>query len=304
MCDIWKNKNETFLPPDIYRKLPSGLKNIDITGGEPFLRPDIPLVVQILKQTAPKARLLITTNGFLVDKIRDQLPDILRFDPKIAFRVSLDGIGAAHEGTRRIPGAFSKAIKTIENLKSAGVSDVGVIFTMMERNKDQMLMVYDLSRKLKINYSLNIINESPIYYGHHKKQLSPKAGEIKSDMEKLFNKQVMSINPKDWAKAWFNLSSLEYLATHKRKITCGAGEEFIYVDPLANIYLCHIKPWRIGNLKIQTFTDIWENKTRVDMAIKAHNCDDCWIMCTARDSIRKNYKKIISSEMLSVFRRS
>ena len=40
ICDIWKRKNRQELSPVIYKKLPQGLKNIDITGGEPFLRND------------------------------------------------------------------------------------------------------------------------------------------------------------------------------------------------------------------------------------------------------------------------
>ncbi|MCL4200798.1 4Fe-4S cluster-binding domain-containing protein, partial [Patescibacteria group bacterium] len=60
-CDIWKNRGLDFLPVSIYKKLPTSLEMVDITGGEPFLRNDIPEIVRIIRKRCPKARILITT---------------------------------------------------------------------------------------------------------------------------------------------------------------------------------------------------------------------------------------------------
>src|SRR5512143_799577 len=87
-CDIWKNKGMDFLPVEIYRKLPASLEMVDITCGEPFLRDDLPEVVRAIREICPKARIRITTNGFLPQKIRKHIGAILKADPKIAFRMS------------------------------------------------------------------------------------------------------------------------------------------------------------------------------------------------------------------------
>ena len=48
MCDLWKKKPKEEMPAHLYRKLPSGLKYIDITGGEPFLRKNLAKIINVL----------------------------------------------------------------------------------------------------------------------------------------------------------------------------------------------------------------------------------------------------------------
>ena len=38
MCDIWKNQMKDELRPEEFAKVPSGLRDINLSGGEPFLR--------------------------------------------------------------------------------------------------------------------------------------------------------------------------------------------------------------------------------------------------------------------------
>lgn len=292
MCNIWKNKGADFLPVETYRKLPSSLKMIDITGGEPFLRPDLPDLVRVLKETCPHARLLITTNGFLPDKIASALPKILSADPNIAFRVSLDGWGKMHERIRRIPHAFDKVMKTIAILKDASVRDVGIIFTLMRQNKRDLLKVFRFCKSQSLNFSLNIVHDSPIHYGTGKVSLRPDPESVKSEFDYIFWHQLKSMNPKDWAKAWLNKNLYYYMSTHHRPLSCGAGESFFYLDPHANIYLCHLKNWPIGNLLKSDFRNIWESWEKKKLIMKARSCSDCLISCTAKDAIAKHKFKV------------
>ena len=157
MCDIWQNKGLDYLPLEIYRKLPDSLEMIDITGGEPFLRPDIPELAAVLHETCPKARLLITTHGFMTEKIENQLEALLKADPGIAFRVSLDGLGKVHEEIRRIPQAFEKVLETLALLQKNGVKDLGIIFTLMKQKRGDIVNISSLSGLIGIpgqtNYS-------------------------------------------------------------------------------------------------------------------------------------------------------
>lgn len=91
MCDIWKNNIQNELLPIDYFKLPDSLKDINITGGEPFLRPDIEEIINNIKKACPRARLIINTNGFLPQNIENKIKRILQIDPDIAIRLSLDG---------------------------------------------------------------------------------------------------------------------------------------------------------------------------------------------------------------------
>lgn len=292
-CDIWKHKGIDFLPLSIYKKLPPSLEMIDITGGEPFLRPDIPELVGVIRQTCPKARILITTNGFLVEKIRSQIAAVVQNDPNIAIRISLDGWGKTHEKIRNIPNAFSLVMQSIQILKDANVKDIGIIFTLMNKNYKELRQVFSYCKKNHLAFSLNVVHDSPIYFGKGKTPLSPNPALVQSDFHHIVSKQLLSLSPKDWAKAWFNYYSYQYLITKRRPLPCGAGENFFYMDPAANIFMCHLKNWPIGNLKTQNFMDIWKNNAKQGFLPKAHACNDCWIICTAKDAIKKNAPSVL-----------
>ncbi len=80
---------------------------------------------------------------------------------------------------------------------------------------------------------------------------------------------------------------------HHRPLPCGAGENFFYMDPFANVFMCQIKNWPIGNLRKQSFEDIWYSKAKSQFLPKAEACNDCWIVCTAKDAIKKNKLKVM-----------
>ncbi len=293
MCDIWKNKTKDLINVEVFKKLPKSLRMIDITGGEPFIRNDIGQVVRVIKDRCPKARLLITTNGLLPDKIKKQLPEILRYDPKIAFRVSLDGGRRTHDKMRQIPGAFDKATVSLKILRQESIRNLGVIFSMTKVNSSEAKMIYDYCKKERLKFSLNLVHDSSIYFGKKHMILRPEYKKVKEGLEYIVKQQKRSFIPQNWAKSWFNKQLLRYLRTHKRPLKCGAGESFFYMDPLGNIYACQFKSWLIGNLLTSNFETIWESQMRDKIVNKASKCDDCWMMCSARDEMIKNKQKVI-----------
>jgi len=150
ICDIWKRKNRQELSPVIYKKLPQGLKNIDITGGEPFLRNDLVKIVEVVKKTCPKARILVTTNGSMPLKIAKTSQKMLKFDKNLAFRVSLDGIGKTHDKIRGVINSYKKTVETIRILKELNVKDLGIIFTLSKLNQDELPKVLDFCKQEKL----------------------------------------------------------------------------------------------------------------------------------------------------------
>lgn len=287
-CDIWKNRGNDFQPVDVYKKLPPSLRMVDITGGEPFLRPDIPNIVQTIRRHCPKARILITTNGFLPKTIEKYARKITTIDPDIAIRISLDGWKKTHEKVRRIPQAFEKVEQSIEIFRNAGVRDIGLTFTLMHINKHELRDVYAYCKKHALSFSLNVVHDSPIYYGTGKKHLNAKPESVKDHFRWLFRQQIQSMRPSDWGKAWFNRYSYEYMLHHRRPLPCGAGENFFYMDPFANIFMCQLKNWPIGNLRTQSFRHIWSSEAKKRFLPHAAACNDCWIVCTAKDAIKQN----------------
>ena len=62
MCNIGKIKDYPELSVGAYKKLPSSLKDINISGGEPFLRHDLPQIIKVVKKQCPKAHIILSTS--------------------------------------------------------------------------------------------------------------------------------------------------------------------------------------------------------------------------------------------------
>lgn len=118
MCNIWQKKNEEqTLSPELFRYLPKNLKEINITGGEPFLHPEIVTITKQIAAACPKARIIFSTNGSCPEQITVALEKILQTIKNIGVAVSLDGVGATHDFLRGVKNSFIHAILTIRLLK-------------------------------------------------------------------------------------------------------------------------------------------------------------------------------------------
>ncbi|HOO76393.1 MAG TPA: radical SAM protein [bacterium] len=89
------------------------------TGGEPFLRSDLPEIVEVFYRNNHIQNVGIPTNGGLTEKVVGAVEEILRRCPGLDLMVdvSIDGIGPDHDEIRRVPGLFEKAMETFRRLK-------------------------------------------------------------------------------------------------------------------------------------------------------------------------------------------
>jgi radical SAM protein with 4Fe4S-binding SPASM domain len=291
MCDIWKKKTSKAdeMPISSYRALPDTLRDINITGGEPFLRDDLPEIIRTIKATCPKARIVISTNGILVNKIRSRIPKILEHDSNIAVRVSIDGMGPHHDSIRGISDAFKKAIESASLMKHEGVRDFGIAMTLTSENDDQLLDVYRFAKKLDIEFSVTLVSGSEIYFGTDKADLRPR---VLSQLATLSKQEYLAWKPKHWFRGWFAETLLHYANTGERNLACDAGSGFFYLDPTGDIYACHLKSARIGNLQEQSFASIWDSARAIEVQNQLKGCQDCWMICTCKSEFFKQRIKI------------
>ncbi|MBK5947711.1 hypothetical protein CCR83_14955 [Rhodobacter veldkampii DSM 11550] len=98
------------------------LPEVVLTGGEPFMNPDI---IEILRAVLARAgHAVVLTNGMgpmQRPRVQAGLLDLLRdFGPRLVLRVSLDHFRAdRHDGERRM-GAFARTVQGIDGLLGRG----------------------------------------------------------------------------------------------------------------------------------------------------------------------------------------
>ncbi|MFH1037254.1 MAG: radical SAM protein [PVC group bacterium] len=89
------------------------------TGGEPFLRQDLPEIIRIFHRNNHILNVGIPTNGSLTERVVETVRKIMDTCPgmDLMVDVSIDGIGADHDEIRGVPGLFEKAMATFHELK-------------------------------------------------------------------------------------------------------------------------------------------------------------------------------------------
>lgn len=159
MCNIWKEDRKEDIKLKCltkYKNSPFGryLRILDITGGEPFLC-DVPSIIKAVDNG--KIRLiLISTNGFLSEKIERDLKSILNMTrSNIIIDVSIDGIGKKHDEIRGVAGAYERALGTVKRLKSLREDRIRISWklTILKENLEQIVDCYKKAKELDVDFT-------------------------------------------------------------------------------------------------------------------------------------------------------
>lgn len=125
MCFYWepiethdKSKELSF---DQIEKLSRSFKNliqVTLTGGEPFLRDELPEIVRAYYKNSGAMFFAIPTNGYLPDKQIPMVKEILKNAPeaRIEIAISIDGTEEIHDYIRKVPGGYKKLKQTYSEL--------------------------------------------------------------------------------------------------------------------------------------------------------------------------------------------
>ena len=293
ICNIWREKPAKDLESRFYQNLPSSLRKISISGGEPFLREDLVDIIRILNKNNP--RFVISTNGLAPELIKKRLKEILKITKKVGIRVSVDGIGKAHDNIRGVHGSFKRALKTIEICKEMGIKDLGLFFIMQDKNLDELKNVYFLSRKLRISFGCCPVDNSYSYKKYDNKLT--KIGKIRTNLNFLIRNELKSNRSKSWFKSFFYYGMYFYLQERiKQKkgmvLNCTGLRKFFLLDADGRIFPCTITNKSVGNIKKDKFNKIWKSKKAQDLRNFIKDCPTgCWTACNVNTSIRANIFK-------------
>jgi len=119
------------------------------SGGEIYLRDDLPEISRVFYTNNRPAIMLFPTNGLLPGRIKDMTEQILMDCPRsvIAVKLSLDGLHEDHDRLRRTPGSFAKTMETYGQLSELldvyPHFELGVNTVFCSDNQDQMDSIID-----------------------------------------------------------------------------------------------------------------------------------------------------------------
>lgn len=293
MCNIWQSGDSVNLDPALAAKLPSSLRYVNLSGGEPFLHTGLEDIVRAVRQSCPSAQTIISTNGLLgTEKMLERMEEIRNIDPEIGVAVSIDGLGPVHDRIRGIDGAFDRCVGFIKGLQEAGMTNLRIAFTVVDENVDDFHKVYELSRELGIEFTCALAQESPHYF-----QTSDigrvDLGRLRRELNIVAERELGTNRPKRWARAYFSRGLYEFATGEGRPLACRAAEDFFFLSPDGDVYSCNILDLPLGSLTDATFDEIWDSAAARDARRKVAACElGCWMVCTARSSMKRNPARV------------
>jgi MoaA/NifB/PqqE/SkfB family radical SAM enzyme len=248
MCNIWQLKPQEFLSIDDFAKVPSSLKDINISGGEAFMRSDVVDIVKVIHAKCDNPRIVVSTNGFRTQQIIAAMEELRRTIPNIGIGVSLDGIGETHNRIRGVKYAWENATATLKQLRERGFTNVRIGFTAMNENAHEMRLVYDFANEIGVQFTTAVAQNSDIYFSTQVNQNV--ADETLYDaLGYVMKHELKSYHPKRWLRAYFESGTLVFNREKRRILECRAGIDFFYLAPEGIVYPCLTIPSPMGDLK-------------------------------------------------------
>jgi radical SAM protein with 4Fe4S-binding SPASM domain len=290
MCHIWKYPTDIKkeIKPKELEILPD-LKFINITGGEPFVRKDIEEIIEVAFKKAP--RVVISTAGYQVDQI---LALAEKF-PRIGIRVSIEGLSTINDYLRGRKSGFDRGIKTLMGLQSLGIKDIGFGITVSNNNSADMLELYELSKKLKMEFATAAYHNS--YYFHKEDNKITNEDVVIDNFYELIDRLLKEKHPKSWFRAFFNLGLINYIKGNRRLLPCEAGTVNFFIEPYGDVYPCNgleEKYWKesMGNIRdFDTFDALWQSAQAQRVRELVATCPkNCWMVGTAAPVMKKYIK--------------
>ncbi|MEZ4600785.1 MAG: radical SAM protein [Syntrophotaleaceae bacterium] len=285
MCNTWQfpSRPEDEISPDIVQKLPNGLKFINITGGEPFIREDLEDIVAIALKKA--ARVVISSNGYFTEK----MIQLGKRHPDLGFRVSIEGLPAANDKLRGIPNGFDHGLRSLLGLRAIGLKDLGFGITVSDVNAKDMIDLYRLADAMGLEFATASTHNS--YYFHKHDNGFNDCEMIAGEFEKISCELLKTWKVKNWFRAYFNHGMANYVRGGKRFLPCEVGTDMFFLDPFGKIMPCNglDQEMSMGDLKKQSFSEIWtsEQAQRVRDVVK--NCQkQCWMIGSVSPAMKKN----------------
>ena len=292
MCNIWQLKPQEFLSIDDYATVPSSLKDINISGGEAFMRSDVVDIVKVIHAKCNNPRIVVSTNGFRTDKIVAAMEELRKTIPNIGVGVSLDGIGETHNKIRGVKHAWENATATLKQLRERGFTNIRIGFTAMNENVHEMRQVYDYANQIGVQFTTAVAQNSEIYFSTQVNQ--DVSNETLYDaLGYVMNHELRSYHPKRWLRAYFESGTLVFNREKKRLLECRAGIDFFYLAPEGIVYPCLTIPSPMGDLKGTSFESLWESSQAAQVRREIAGCEQCWMICTARSELKKNLPRAL-----------
>lgn len=260
MCNIWQIPSQVSdLPLSAWIGLLSspelqGLRELDITGGEPFLRDDLAELLRWIcrekEHRFPGLRTLaITTNGLLTERVLTVVEQLVaplgEVGIDLVFACGLDGVGEVHDQIRRVPGAWQRLCATLGGLQEIRTKAPNLILgtktTIVPENVGELERIAEFAQEHQLFtiISPRILTANRFGNLDLEERLQFCSADI-ARIERFFSGPA-------FAWSGHRLALLHYLQSGKMTKPCSAGFNTVFVRHTGEVFPCPLMLRSWGN---------------------------------------------------------
>ncbi|MFH1642936.1 MAG: radical SAM protein [Nanoarchaeota archaeon] len=281
MCDVWQypTKPADEIGLEVVRKLPE-MFFVNITGGEPFIRQDLPEIVTELRKKAK--RIVISTNGFFTERIIE----LCQKFPDLGIRISIEGSPESNDRIRGIPDGYRRTQETLGKLQEMGLKDIGFAMTVQDLNCKDLVALYEMAKGLNYEFATAALHNS--HYFHKLDNRIENKEVVIFEFERLINELLKSKKAKEWFRAYFNYGLINYIKGNPRLLPCEMGQDGFFLDPLGDVLACNgmDEKMAMGNLHTQSWDEIWNSARAAEVREAVRGCGkNCWMIGSVAPAI-------------------
>ena len=306
MCNNWKfgdrkaDMTLAQLEPAMAHPFWGAIENLNISGGEPTTRNDLPEMVEMFARHLPRMRKVgVNTTGLTPHRAIPMLTRIVKFcaerDLLVSVRVSLDGIGDIHDQVRHVKRGFDKACETIEAMQALSAEypnfQFGIAATIFAANLDdaQNILTWARTRKLDVVFNMLRFTDAML----NNKSLQEKIGFQQREeefmrhffLDRVQEESVLS------GQAFLYLHYADMIANgYKRTMPCPFRTQGLLLNPYGDLYYCeNSEP--IGNVLAKSAEELYfkaENLAHREH-VKNTVCPTCLSPCQVNVGAMKQF---------------
>lgn len=238
----------------------AGTLFLTFSGGEIFLRKDLFEILGIARGLGFDVSL--KTNAILIDERRARS---LREAGIRRVQVSIySDDPAVHDGITKVKGSLQRSIGGIRFLKSQGLQ-VKIACPVMKQNISSFRGVVRLADELGVPYIVDMTITPKLDGDKSVLALRSSGAELLPILQNL----SCSDSRGHWSDTskplpmMGNIPSSSPESAAYDDLPCSAGHNSCYISPYGDVYPCVQMPLPTGNLRRQSFAEIWSDSTEM-----------------------------------------
>ncbi len=250
-----------------------GVSVINIVGGEPLLREDLPEILRAVDKELSTT--VLFTNG---SRLAERAAELAAAGLDSVF-VSIDAAEAEeHDRFRRSPGLFARALEGIRLARRLGLSTgFSVTMTPESHAAGELDRIMDLARRTGVHEVL-VFDALPSGRYAGREDLVGDRTWVERMMQGAARHHRDRKAP--------GLTFFAHVTSH-RSVGCSCGTSYFYISPYGDLMSCDFNHARFGNVLEQPLWQLWEGLTT-----RAEFCRAKWGGCKVQDAAFRNLEGV------------